>query len=119
MSNSHLLPTVAVGRKAGDLIKEYVRSNPNPTALLSFGGTLLDMRPSPVVAMFSSRGPNMVTSQILKSDVIGPSVNILASWSEAVGPTGLDVNTKKTQFNVISGTNTISSIFVFVLKHYS
>ncbi|KAK7839565.1 subtilisin-like protease sbt1.8 [Quercus suber] len=47
---------VAVGRKAGDLIKEYVRSNPNPTALLTLGGTLLDVRPPPVVAMFSSRG---------------------------------------------------------------
>ncbi|KAK7852005.1 subtilisin-like protease sbt1.8 [Quercus suber] len=64
----HTAMAVAVGRKAGDLIKEYVRSNPNPTALLSFGGTLLDVRPSPVVTMFSSWGPNMVTSQIVKPD---------------------------------------------------
>jgi subtilisin family serine protease len=104
VADSHLLPAVAVGKKVGDLIREYVRSDPNPTAVLSFGGTVLDVRPSPVVAAFSSRGPNLVTPQILKPDVIGPGVNILAAWSDAVGPTGLDTDTRKTQFNIMSGT---------------
>jgi subtilisin family serine protease len=103
VADSHLLPAVAVGKKAGDMIREYVRSDPNPTALLSFGGTVLDVRPSPVVAAFSSRGPNLVTPQILKPDVIGPGVNILAAWSDAVGPTGLEKDTRKTQFNIMSG----------------
>ncbi|XP_059432690.1 subtilisin-like protease SBT1.8 [Corylus avellana] len=105
VADSHLLPAVAVGRKAGDMIREYVRSDPNPTAVLSFGGTVLDVRPSPVVAAFSSRGPNLVTPQILKPDVIGPGVNILAAWSDAVGPTGLEKDTRKTQFNIMSGTS--------------
>ncbi|KAK8343091.1 hypothetical protein V6Z12_A08G277000 [Gossypium hirsutum] len=89
VADSHLLPAVAVGRKTGDLIRKYAQSNPNPTAKLVIGGTVLNVRPSPVVAAFSSRGPNMVTPQILKSDVIGPGVDILAAWSEAIGPTGL------------------------------
>lgn len=104
VADSHLLPAVAVGRKMGDLIRKYVTSDPNPTALLSFGGTVLNVRPSPVVAAFSSRGPNLVTPQILKPDVIGPGVNILAAWSEAVGPTGLEKDTRRTQFNIMSGT---------------
>ncbi|KAG2717937.1 hypothetical protein I3760_03G197600 [Carya illinoinensis] len=105
VADSHLLPAVAVGRKTGDLIREYVMSDPNPTAVLSFGGTVLDVQPSPVVAAFSSRGPNLVAPQILKPDVIGPGVNILAAWSEAIGPTGLEKDTRKTQFNIMSGTS--------------
>ncbi|RDY05976.1 Subtilisin-like protease SBT1.8, partial [Mucuna pruriens] len=105
VADSHLLPAVAVGRIAGDQIKEYASSDPNPTAVLGFRGTVLNVRPSPVVAAFSSRGPNMVTRQILKPDVIGPGVNILAGWTEAIGPSGMPSDTRKTQFNIMSGTS--------------
>ncbi|KAK6941285.1 Peptidase S8 propeptide/proteinase inhibitor I9 [Dillenia turbinata] len=105
VADSHLLPAVAVGKKVGDLIRSYALSDSNPTAVLSFGGTVLNVRPSPVVAAFSSRGPNLVTAQILKPDLIGPGVNILAAWSEAVGPTGLDKDTRRTKFNIMSGTS--------------
>ncbi|CAI9780366.1 unnamed protein product [Fraxinus pennsylvanica] len=105
VADSHLLPAMAVGRKVGDIIRKYVETDKNPTAVLGFGGTVLNVKPSPVVAAFSSRGPNMVTPQILKPDVIGPGVNILAAWSEAVGPTGLEQDTRKTKFNIVSGTS--------------
>ncbi|KAL8040216.1 hypothetical protein ABFX02_10G083800 [Erythranthe guttata] len=105
VADSHLLPAVAVGRKVGDLIRQYVKTGKNPTAGLSFGGTVVNVKPSPVVAAFSSRGPNMVTPQILKPDVIGPGVNILAAWPQGVGPTGLDKDARKTQFNIMSGTS--------------
>ncbi|GMH04140.1 hypothetical protein Nepgr_005979 [Nepenthes gracilis] len=105
VADSHLLPAVAVGMKVGNRIRGYMKRAANPTAVLSFGGTVLNVRPSPVVAAFSSRGPNLVTPQILKPDVIGPGVNILAAWSEAVGPTGLDKDTRKTRFNIMSGTS--------------
>lgn len=105
VADSHLLPAMAVGRKVGDIIRKYVETDKNPTAVLRFGGTVLNVKPSPVVAAFSSRGPNMVTPQILKPDVIGPGVNILAAWSEAVGPTGLEQDTRKTKFNIVSGTS--------------
>lgn len=111
VADSHLLPALAVGSKFGDLIREYARSDPNPTAALVFGGTVLDIKPSPVVAAFSSRGPNMVTPQIMKPDVIGPGVNILAAWSEAIGPTGLAEDSRKTMFNIMSGTS-ITAIFI-------
>lgn len=105
VADSHLLPAVAVGRIIGDQIRKYVSSDLNPTTVLSFGGTVLNVRPSPVVAAFSSRGPNMITKEILKPDVIGPGVNILAGWSEAVGPSGLAEDTRKTKFNIMSGTS--------------
>jgi subtilisin family serine protease len=111
VADSHLLPAVAVGRIVGDEIRNYVSSDSNPTALLSFGGTVLNVRSSPVVAAFSSRGPNMITKEILKPDVIGPGVNILAGWSEAVGPSGLVEDTRKTQFNIMSGSILILFLF--------
>ncbi|KAK6139660.1 hypothetical protein DH2020_026595 [Rehmannia glutinosa] len=102
VADSHLLPAVAVGRKVGDVIRQYVKTAENPTAVLSFGGTVVNVKPSPVVAAFSSRGPNTVTPQILKPDVIGPGLNILAAWPQAVGPTGLEKDTRRTQFNIMS-----------------
>lgn len=103
VADSHLLPAVAVGRKGGDAIRNYVIKTKNAKGVISFGGTVLGVRPSPVVAAFSSRGPNMVVPQILKPDLIGPGVNILAGWSGATGPTGLVKDDRRTQFNIVSG----------------
>nr|XP_010937330.1 LOW QUALITY PROTEIN: subtilisin-like protease SBT1.8 [Elaeis guineensis] len=105
VADSHLLPAVAVGKTVGDKIRDYVKSDPRPRGVLSFGGTVLGVRPSPVVAAFSSRGPNTVVPEILKPDFIGPGVNILAGWSGAVGPTGLGKDGRRTAFNIMSGTS--------------
>ena len=43
LANSHLLPAIAMGCKAGDLIKKYLRSDRNQTALLTFGGIMLNV----------------------------------------------------------------------------
>ncbi|KAF5743107.1 subtilase family protein [Tripterygium wilfordii] len=49
VADSHLVPAVAVGKKAGDIIRGYVKTDPHPTALLSFGGTVLNVRPKRIV----------------------------------------------------------------------
>ncbi|PKU74694.1 subtilisin-like protease SBT1.8 [Dendrobium catenatum] len=105
VADSHLLPAVAVGKIAGDKIRKYIISHQKPKAVLRFGGTVVGVRPSPVVAAFSSRGPNPVTPEILKPDLIGPGVNILAGWSGSVGPTGMPKDARRTQFNIMSGTS--------------
>ncbi|KAL5202583.1 hypothetical protein ABZP36_013535 [Zizania latifolia] len=76
--DAHLLPAGGVGAKEGTTIKAYVASDPNPTATIVVAGTQVNVHPSPVVAVFSSRRPNMLTPQILKPDIIAPGVNILA-----------------------------------------
>ncbi|KAK7330982.1 hypothetical protein VNO77_25189 [Canavalia gladiata] len=105
VADAHLLPATAVGEKAGDAIKKYLFTDPKGTANILFEGTKVGIQPSPVVAAFSSRGPNSITPQILKPDLIAPGVNILAGWSKAVGPTGLPVDERRVDFNIISGTS--------------
>jgi subtilisin family serine protease len=105
VADTHLLPATAVGEKEGDAIKKYVFSEAKPTVKIVFQGTKVGVEPSPVVAAFSSRGPNSITPQILKPDLIAPGVNILAGWSKAVGPTGLPVDERRVDFNIISGTS--------------
>ncbi|CAL0322494.1 unnamed protein product [Lupinus luteus] len=103
--DAHLIPAASLGQKSGDALKNYVFSDPNPTAKLAFGGTKLQVQPSPVVAAFSSRGPNALTPKILKPDLIAPGVNILAGWTGEVGPSGLSIDQRHVSFNIISGTS--------------
>ncbi|KAG6644334.1 subtilisin-like protease SBT1.7 [Carya illinoinensis] len=105
VADAHLLPTAAVGRKAGDAIKNYILSGHDPTATIGKVETNLGVQPSPVVAAFSSRGPNPLTPGILKPDLIAPGVNILAGWTGKAGPTGLENDTRHVSFNIISGTS--------------
>lgn len=105
VADCHLLPAVAVGETTGKLIKHYVAARPRATATLSFLGTKLRTRPSPVVAAFSSRGPNILSLEILKPDVVAPGVNILAAWTGELGPSSLPTDRRRTQFNILSGTS--------------
>ncbi|CAL9086616.1 unnamed protein product [Musa acuminata var. zebrina] len=105
VADAHLLPATAVGEIAGDAIKSYLFSDPNPTATIAFRGTEVGVKPSPVVAAFSSRGPSAITPDILKPDLIAPGVNILAAWTGSVGPTGQAADPRRTEFNIISGTS--------------
>lgn len=105
VADAHVLPGAGVGQKAGDTMRAYALSDPNPTASIVFAGTQVGIQPSPVVAAFSSRGPNTVTPGILKPDLIAPGVNILAAWSGSVGPSGLAGDSRRVGFNIISGTS--------------
>ncbi|XP_038681543.1 subtilisin-like protease SBT1.4 [Tripterygium wilfordii] len=97
-ASTYLIPTTMVGEIAGNKIREYIRSDENPTATIAFRGTVIGTSspPAPKVAIFSSRGPNMITPEILTPDVIAPGVQILAAWTGDDGPSG---------FNIISGTS--------------
>ncbi|CAA0815940.1 Subtilase family protein [Striga hermonthica] len=105
VADSHVLPAVAVGQMSAEAIKKYLKTHKKVTAMLSFGGTVVNVKPAPVVAAFSSRGPNTVTPEILKPDVTGPGVNILAAWTGAASPTEMPLDTRRSPFNIISGTS--------------
>lgn len=109
VADCHVLPATAVGATSGDEIRKYIaaesKSKSTPTATILFRGTRLNVRPAPVVASFSARGPNPETPEILKPDVIAPGLNILAAWPDGVGPSGLPTDKRRTEFNILSGTS--------------
>jgi len=105
VADAHLLPTAAVGFSAAKAIKMYLQQAQNPTATLVFQGTVVGIQPSPIVSAFSSRGPNPITPDILKPDFIAPGVNILAAFTKAAGPTNLDQDDRRVDFNIITGTS--------------
>ncbi|KAH0686002.1 hypothetical protein KY285_016543 [Solanum tuberosum] len=61
---------------------------------------------APFVVSFSSRGPNAITSDILKLDLSALGVDILAAWSEGTTVTGnIHGDKRVVPYNIISGTS--------------
>lgn len=105
IADPHVIPGLAVSESTGKTIRDYINSSPNPRATMVFRGTELGIEPAPVVASFSSRGPNIDSPYVLKPDVIAPGVNILAAWPAGLPPSDLAVDPRRTEFNVASGTS--------------
>ncbi|KAI3978440.1 hypothetical protein MKX01_006955 [Papaver californicum] len=105
-ADSFLLPATTVSYESSRVILKYIQSNKNASAVINFPGTTFKTIPIvPQLAAFSSRGPNYLTPQILKPDIIAPGVNILAGWTGDVSPTGMESDIRRVKFNIISGTS--------------
>lgn len=72
-----LLPGTAVSANGTIAILNYINSSRRPTATIGRAHTVLDVRPSPVMAQFSSRGPNVLEPNLLKVTMITSRQNIL------------------------------------------
>ncbi|KAJ0967551.1 hypothetical protein J5N97_024468 [Dioscorea zingiberensis] len=116
---AHILPAAHVSYSDGRKILAYIRRKTiNPTATISFGGTLYGVSSAPSVASFSSRGPSSVNEGVLKPDIVAPGVNILAAWPSPVGPISLESPPNSTttppSFNIVSGTSLASPLIAGV-----
>ncbi|KAL1322566.1 hypothetical protein HN51_067574 [Arachis hypogaea] len=81
-------------------------SSSNETLTFSSATTVYGIKPAPVMASFSSRGPNKIQPSILKPDVTAPGVNILASYSLFASASDLlSDNRRGFRFNVLQGTS--------------
>jgi hypothetical protein len=76
----HSVPTVHVSSSDGTAIKAYAVAvgDAATSALSKF---FIGVAPAPIMAGFSSRGPNMADANVLKPDLTAPGVDILASVS--------------------------------------
>jgi subtilisin family serine protease len=91
----HSVPTVHVTAADGGLIKAYA-ATAGATASISHFTTSVGTAPAPVVAGFSSRGPNAYDGNLLKPDMSAPGVDILAGVTPALTPAQ--------RANVVNGT---------------
>jgi hypothetical protein len=104
--DSHLLPTTKVGEIIANKIQEYVKLSQYPTTTILLCGTIIGTSPAaPKVVAFSSQRPNYLTPEILKLDVIALDVYFVAGWTGFVGPTDLEIDPGRVEFNIISGTS--------------
>ncbi len=77
VADVHSVPTVHVSQADGIAIKAYAAANSAPTAAIAqfWRGTV----PAPIMAGFSSRGPNAGDSNMLKPDLTAPGVDVIAA----------------------------------------
>ncbi|CAI9087889.1 OLC1v1022078C1 [Oldenlandia corymbosa var. corymbosa] len=100
-----LIPGTTVSYHGAHDILEYIRNNQYPTAMVAPAKTTINTKPAPVVAGFSSVGPNSFDAEILKPDIIAPGVSILSSWTEGGGPTDLYADNQVVKYNIEYGTS--------------
>ncbi|KAF3439407.1 hypothetical protein FNV43_RR17685 [Rhamnella rubrinervis] len=88
---------ILIGQQAAEELQDYMRSTTiTPTE------TVLNTKPAPKVAVFSSMRPTAITPEIIKPDITAPRVNILAAWSPVATTATAE---KSVNYNIISGTS--------------
>ncbi|KAK4710911.1 hypothetical protein R3W88_005424 [Solanum pinnatisectum] len=98
-------PTTVVFSYSLITIMTYIRTETYPMATLVPGNTLIGTKPAPVMASFTSKGPNVVDPNILKPDITAPGFNILAAWSEASSPLYIPEDRRVVKYSIDSGTS--------------
>ncbi|KAL6544170.1 hypothetical protein OROGR_010667 [Orobanche gracilis] len=104
-ADPHFLPAAHINYENGLTLFAYVNNTKNPEGSITPPKAEINAKPAPFMAAFSSRGPNIITPEILKPDITAPGVDIIASYSGAKSPTSLAFDHRKTPFNVLSGTS--------------
>ncbi|EFJ37898.1 hypothetical protein SELMODRAFT_437460 [Selaginella moellendorffii] len=84
LADDHFVPTVHVTYTDGAAIFSYINASEHPTAYITPPVTMSGVK-APVMAAFSSPGPNVVVPDVLKPDITAPGVDIIAAISPASG----------------------------------
>ncbi|CAO2198272.1 unnamed protein product [Urochloa humidicola] len=93
-----------VGTDDGAQILEYINATKNPTAVILPTEDVRDVKPAPVVATFSARGPGMSES-VLKPDLMAPGVSILAATIPSADSEDVPPGKKPSAYAIKSGTS--------------
>ncbi|KAI3872359.1 hypothetical protein MKW92_036095 [Papaver armeniacum] len=103
-SSVYPMSATQLSGKAGEYVKSYFNSTRNPVATILKTESIRDHR-APMVASFSSRGPNSIMPDIIKPDIMAPGVDILAAFSPVVNPAGFSKVAWSVNYTFLSGTS--------------
>ncbi|CAN7099502.1 unnamed protein product [Brassica rapa subsp. narinosa] len=95
-------PVTALSGPAYDVFLSYINSTKNPIAAVLKSETIFNQK-APVIASYSSRGPNPIIPDILKPDITAPGTEIIAAYSPSVPPSIAD--TRHLKYSILSGTS--------------
>ncbi|EOA25220.1 hypothetical protein CARUB_v10018532mg, partial [Capsella rubella] len=95
-------PVSVLSEKKYNTLLSYVNSTKNPKAAVLRSETIFNQR-APIVASYSSRGPNTIIPDILKPDITAPGSEIIAAYSPDVPPSLSD--TRHVKYSVETGTS--------------
>ncbi|KAH6812129.1 xylem serine peptidase 1 [Perilla frutescens var. frutescens] len=98
-----MAPATMLNSTAGKRINDYIHSTSTPSAVIYKSEEI--KIPAPLIASFSSRGPNPGTQHLLKPDIVAPGIDILASYTLLKSLTGLKGDTQYSKFTFMSGTS--------------
>ncbi|KAK8282101.1 hypothetical protein V6Z12_D08G003100, partial [Gossypium hirsutum] len=98
------MPAITLSSKDYDSVTSYLNSTKQPKAEILISETITD-KSAPIVASFSSKGPNFIVPDILKPDISAPGVDILAAYSPVASPSITTTDTRRVKYNIISGTS--------------
>ncbi|XBI97939.1 hypothetical protein VPH35_018229 [Triticum aestivum] len=105
ITDPHIIPTAHCSYSQCQEIFNYLQSTGSPVGYIKMRDAEVGVKPSPVMAAFSSRGPNTITPQILKPDITAPGVGVIAAVSQEVSPTGLLSDGRRVPYSVMTGTS--------------
>ncbi|KAJ4747967.1 Subtilisin-like protease [Rhynchospora pubera] len=94
IADAHVLPATHITFSDGQTLLSYLKSNSIVLRNVTNPETVLNTKPAPFMAAFSSQGPNTITPGILKPDITAPGVSVIAAYTGATSPTGLDFDTR-------------------------
>ncbi|MED6208030.1 hypothetical protein PIB30_041288 [Stylosanthes scabra] len=97
-------PILNLDSKAYDLALAYANSTTTPVAEILSSETFMN-ETAPIIADFSSRGPNTIIPEIMKPDISAPGVEILAAYSPLAPPSGNSIDKRSVKYNIESGTS--------------
>ncbi|KAM5551454.1 subtilisin-like protease SBT4.3 [Rosa sericea] len=98
------IPATVFTYKEHSLIKLYMNSTKDARVNIQRSEVKRDTT-VPVVASFSSRGPNSILPEIIKPDISAPGVTILAAFSPAGILTGSYYDMRRVNYSILSGTS--------------
>ncbi|MQL80046.1 hypothetical protein Taro_012488 [Colocasia esculenta] len=104
----HVLPASHIGYTDGTALTAYIGSSGNATTTFAFQGMVLGTGSASAVSSFSSCELSGASPGILKPDISGPGVSILAAWPPTVDSSSAMTGHSAT-FNMVSDTSMSTS----------